>query len=260
MVRIDRKDMNERIPVNSVKRAFDIVGLLDERGGASFANLVAHLDAPESTVHDYLRTLQTMGYVVKTDGEYHVGMAFLRIGNNARERHEIYQVAKPELQKVADHTGEHASLTIEENGLGVLLYVTKGENAVRIGETTGEHLPLTVTAPGKAILAHMDPDAVERVLDDHGFQKRTEASITTRAELFKELETVRDQGYATELGEAVVGVRAISVPIRDRDDVHGAVTVGGPSRRMSGDWFRRDLPELLLRTSNVIEVNFSNAR
>jgi len=251
--------MSQRIPVQSAKRTFTIIETFDELEGATFSDLVAELELPESTVHDYLRSLRTMGYIVKIDDEYRVGTKFLELGDNARKQKKIYRVAKPELRKLADETGEHASLTIEENGLGVLLHIEKGENAVEIGETTGEHLPLSVTAPGKAILAHLSDDRIEDILDEHGFLKRTEASIMSREELYEELETIRDQGYATEMGEAVNGVRAMAVPIISaKETVEGAITVGGPTNRMRGEWFRNELPDLLLRAANVVEVNFSN--
>jgi DNA-binding IclR family transcriptional regulator len=252
--------MNERVPVQSTQRTFTIVETLHEQEGATFSDLVSELELPESTVHDYLRSLRTLGYVVKSEGEYRVGTKFLELGDKARKQKKIYRVALPELVNLAEETGEHASLTIEENGLGVLLHIEKGENAVEIGETTGEHLPLTITAPGKAILAHLPEERVGGILDKHGFLKRTESSITSRDALFDQVETIRDRGYATEMGEAVNGVRAMAVPIRSEEEtVEGAITVGGPTNRMSGEWFKEDLPDLLLRSANVVEVNFSNA-
>jgi DNA-binding IclR family transcriptional regulator len=251
--------MSDRLPVKSAERTFTIIETLDAMGGATFSDLVAELDVPESTAHDYLRSLQTMGYVIKRDGQYRVGTKFLELGDNARKQETLYHVAKPELRKLAEQTGEHASLTVEENGLGVLLHMEKGKNAVEIGETLGEHLPLTVTAPGKAILAHLPEERVEEVLDTHGFKQRTDSSITSRAELFDNLETIQERGYATEMGEAVDGVRAMAVPIISPGSaVQGAITVGGPTNRLSGEWEENDLPDLLLRAANVIEVNFSN--
>jgi DNA-binding IclR family transcriptional regulator len=252
--------MSERVPVSTVERTFEIAQAIDELSGASFSELVEHLELPKSTLHDHLSSLEAMGYVVRAGDEYEIGTRFLELGNRARHRKRIFRIAQPEVEKLAEETGEHASLTIEEQGEGVLLYVARGRDAVKLGATAGEHLPLSVTAPGKAILAQLPDAEVERIVDAIGVPERTAASITDRAELFDELEAVRERGYATEMGEAVQGVRALAVPIVSGGGVvQGAITVGGPANRMTGERFDEELPTLLMRAANVVEVNFSQS-
>lgn len=252
-------DMSKRMPVKTTRTVFTIIDKLLELDGARFTELTEHVDKADSTIHDHLRTLESMGYVCKSGNEYRVGTQVLGLGGRVRNQMKIFQIARPEVQKLAEKSGEHASLMIEENGMGVLLLIIKGENAVDIGAYAGQRLVLPASAPGKAILASLSDSRIDEILEEHGFKAYTENTITDRDELFKEIETIREQGYATDTSEIIDGVRAISVPITSQGDVRGAITVGGPVNRMSGEWFDTELPELLLQSSNLIELNLTHS-
>jgi DNA-binding IclR family transcriptional regulator len=55
------------MPVKPTKVTLDVVEALLELEGARFTNLVAHMDKPKSTLYDHLRTLESMGVVIKSD-------------------------------------------------------------------------------------------------------------------------------------------------------------------------------------------------
>jgi len=250
--------MNDTVPVKATQTAFRVVDTLVEVEGATLSELADSLDMPTSTTHDHVHTLVSLGLVVVDDGEYKIGTRFLEIGSKVRKQMNIYQVARPEVDALADETGEHASLMIEENGLGVLLYVSKGEDAVNLNAHAGLRLVLSATAPGKALLANLPRDRVSEIIDEHGLKQYTSNTITERDELIAELDCIQERGYAIDTSELVEGVRALSVPVCDRREVQGAITIGGPVNRMSGKWFEEELPDLLLRSSNVIELNLTH--
>jgi DNA-binding IclR family transcriptional regulator len=255
---LDTEGMEQRIPIKTTETVFEIVEALIERDGAQFTTLVDDLDMARSTVHDHLRTLESLGWVIKRDEEYTVSTRFLEVGEQMRRQRRIYKAAHEEIKNLATETGEHATLMIEENGLGVFLYVEKGEQAVDINAYAGRRLPLPAHAPGKAILAHFSEERVETILDEHGLPEYTSKTITDAEELREELEQVRERGYAVDEGELVEGVQSISAPIRSQGRTWGSLTVGGPANRMQGDRFDEDLPDLLMRAANVIELNLTN--
>ncbi|WP_435361871.1 IclR family transcriptional regulator [Haloarchaeobius sp. DFWS5] len=244
-------------PVKTAENTFRVVEALESLESAGLAEVVEYLDMPRSTVHDHVRTLELLGYVVKRDETYSLGTRFLEIGDGSRSRMPIYRHARTEVEGLAAETGEHASLMIEENGLGVLLYVAKGENAVNIGAYAGMRMPLSTTAPGKAILAHLPQKSRERYLDRHGLPPVTEQTVTDSDVLLEQLNEIHERGYATDYEERIDGVCAVSVPICRGETVEGAITVGGPTNRMNGETIEAELPRMLLRAANVIEVNLT---
>lgn len=245
------------VPIQSAKTTLEIVEELASNGWMSLADLVEELDRPRSTVHDYLTTLETEEYVVKHGSRYRISTRFLAIGVRARRQLEVYRLAKPRVDDLAEETGEHASLMIEEHGLGVLLYIEKGDQALDLGVSTGWRMALSTNAPGKAILAHVSEGRLDDILTHHGLPTVTSSTIADREELVTELDRIRDRGVAVDHGERVQGVRAVAAPIVTGGEVYGAVAISGPTNRMTGERFQERLPNLVQQATNVIEIQYT---
>lgn len=244
--------------VRTIERALRIVQALQEMDGGTVTSVANHLDLPKSTVHNHLQTLLANEYVTRHGDEYVVSLRFLELGGYTRNRMDIFQVAKPEIKDLAEETGELANLLVEEHGRGVYLYREQGEDAVELDSYAGKRQYLHSTAFGKAMLAFMPEEKVESTIDRHGLPARTDRTITDPDELFAELEEIRDRGYSYDDEESLKGLRCIAAPIQDDDDrVVGAVSVTGPVSRLSGARFSEEIPDMLLSTTNIIEINMT---
>lgn len=257
--------MGEPGPIKSVQTSFLIIEHLVRNGGAGISELTKDLDVPLSTAHDHLSTLCELGYAVQNGTKYSASTRFLELAERKRNHVDLYGHARSIVDDLAEETGEHASLMIEENGYGVLIYTGIGANAVRLAPYAGTRLQLHKTAQGKAILAHFSRAHVEQILDDHpldepharyGLPPKTEHTITDREVLFEELAEIREQGYALEEEELIDGLRSVGVPIITRDDtLHGAIGIHGPVSRISDEQVDDLILPHLHEARNVIEVN-----
>jgi len=245
-------------PVKAAVTTFDIIESLREMGGAGVSELADRLDMPTSTIHDHLRTLESKEYLINDDGVYHVGARFLELGDQARDRMKVYSVARPEVDDLAQETGEHANMLIEEHGWGVFLYKTRGPDAVQLDTHPGMRVHMQTTAMGKAILAHRDRAEVEAILDRRGMPAVTNQTVTDRDELFAELEEIRERGVAFDDAERVTGIRCVAAAITDDEgQAVAAISVSAPESRMLGEKFTDSVPERVLRSVNIIEVNLT---
>ena len=77
--------------VKSVRNGFRIIDILQNYDGAGLDELEQQLDLAKSTVHNYLATLESMGYVVEQNGTYHLGLRFLTHGMAAKSRLRIHE-------------------------------------------------------------------------------------------------------------------------------------------------------------------------
>jgi DNA-binding IclR family transcriptional regulator len=250
--------MTRTAPIKAVKITFEIIDLLRELNGAGVSEVANRLDKPTSTVHDHLRTLEQEEYLVKEEDKYYVSTRFLQLGDQARSRKKVFNIARPEVNKLAQSSGEHANLMIEEHGLGVFLYRSRGPDAVQLDTHAGMRVPLQTTALGKTIMANRPREEVEAILNKHGLPKVTDSTITDREELFDALDQVRERGYAYDDEERVKGMRCVAAPILDEGDYAiAAVSVSGPKSRMREKRFTEEMPDKILRSANVIEVNLT---
>lgn len=247
-----------RYPVQAAATTFEIIETLHELDGAGVAELAGELEMPKSTVHDHLQTLTSAEYLVNENGTYHVGARFLELGGFARSRMKLYQVASPELKKLAEETGEHANLMIEEHGKGIFLNKFKGQDAVTLDTHIGKRVHLHTTALGKAILSRRPESEVDEIIERHGLPGVTEKTVTDREELKAQLDDIRERGYAIDDEERVLGMRCVAAPICDEDDEPlGAISVSGPTNRFNDSVFEDEIPKSVLSAANVIEVNMT---
>jgi DNA-binding IclR family transcriptional regulator len=243
-------------PVKAAETSIRVVEALQELESAGVSAVADHLDMPTSTAFDHLRTLERNEFVRKEGSEYVLASRFLEIGGRRRSMDPLYRIAEPEIQKVARETGEHANLMIEEFGRGVFYAKAEGADAFQLDTHVGKRVHLQTTSAGKAILAELPDDRVAEIVDSHGLPAITENTITDRATLLEELDAIREQGFATDTEERIVGVRCVGAAITDGDGAPiGAVSVSGPKSGMRDERFFEEIPELVLRTANVIEVN-----
>jgi DNA-binding IclR family transcriptional regulator len=243
--------------IGATERSFDIIErLADTPEGAEISVLAAEMDVAKSTVYNHLQTLRELGYVVKREDRYALGLQFLTLGDRARRRYPLYHYAKRETDSLVEAVGERAQVMVEENGHGVYIYQTKADGAVQTDSHTGTVVSLHATAVGKAYLAFLPEDERNRLLGDAVLESETPNTVTDRERLLADLQSVRERGYAVNDEEKTMGMRAIGAPIQsdDTETVLGAISVSGPTTRMNGEWFRKEVPEMVRQAAQVIGI------
>lgn len=241
--------------VKSDETLFEILDVLQERGEAGITEIAAEIGVANSTVHRHVTTLYDHEFVVKCDGRYRLGYRFLDYGGHVRAGDDLIRELQPRVRKLAEETGEAAQFIVEEHGRGVYVYRESGENAVRTKARIGRRFPLHHGSAGKAILAELPEQRVREIVDRHGLCARTDETVTDKAELTNELETIRKEGVAFNMGENIEGVWAVGAPVmRPNGEVLGGLSVAGPTHRMKKEWFKQELPDLILGTVNEFEI------
>ncbi len=239
-------------PVGTTKKTLRLIEVLKEDECGRVTELSEKVGMGKSAVHNHLQTLKEEGYVVQNGDRYCLGLKFLEIGGHLRSQMKLYKTAKPKVKEMAEKTGELANLLVEEDGIGVYLYRSKGEQAVELDTYVGHRTHLHYTAQGKAILAYMPEERVREIIDQHGLPQATPNTITDPDELFDELQQVRDRGYATHEEERLVGLRSVAAPIKPGDDsACGSISISAPSSRLRDD----EITETVQSAANAIELN-----
>ncbi|WP_128906359.1 IclR family transcriptional regulator [Halorubrum amylolyticum] len=245
------ENRSDRSRVKAVETTFDIVQYLHEAGKAGIDEVAKGVGIGTSTAHRHLTTLHERGYVVRDGNGYELSLRFLTHGGRRRETLLANELIHKKVRQLSEETSERVQFITEEHGERVYMYTHAGPDAVKTDATIGKRGPLHVSAAGKAILANLPADRRDEILD-----KVVTPETAEREALDEELEIIRDRGYAFNDEESTSGLRAVGVPIRHKGDtVLGAISVSGPANRLTGDYFREELPKLLLGTVNEIELN-----
>lgn len=192
-----------------------------------------------STAHRILTALVHERLAERVDqGSYRLGIRLLELGNVVKARISVREHALPFMRHLHAATGEAVNLSVRHGD--EIVYVERtsaGRAMMRVVNIVGARAPLHITAVGKLFLMDEIPDGLRSYADRTGLPAYTENTFTRIAELGKELERVRKQGYALDNEEAEIGVRCIGAAVRDDTGALVAgLSISAPAERMKTAW------------------------
>ena len=238
--------------IQSVRRAAALLRAFGS--GASelgVSELGRQLNLHKSTVSRLLSTLESEGLLEHAPGteKYRLGPEIARLAGSADHFDDIREVARSFLQELAEATRETANLAVLDGDEVNNVDQVSGPHLVRVGNWVGRRTPLHCVANGKALLAFLPKTDLER-LTAGPLAAFTPLTINQPAALRAHLAQVRQQGYATALGEIEEGLNAIAAPIWDAEGtVIAAISVSGPAYRVTPE----RVPELGQLTRDVAQ-------
>jgi DNA-binding IclR family transcriptional regulator len=206
--------------VPALDRALSILEILAQsRAGLTLPELVEQSHLPRSSVHYLLVTLERRGYVCRSErtSRYLFGSKLISLASSAMSRTYMRQVAGPYLQELVNRTRLTAHLGILEQGQAVVIAKCEPLRDNRVTTWVGKRMDVHCTALGKALLAHVDPDATEQIIREHGLPRRNEHTICSVRRLREELTRILRVGYALDDEEDELGSRCIGVPLLAQD-------------------------------------------
>lgn len=223
--------------VKSVSRALDIIAMVSlKKGGLGVTEIANQMDINKSSVYRILSTLVQYGYIEQDieTGRYKLGYAFLTISSKLLESIDLRTEAKPYLQLLENETNEVIHLVVFDQGEVVYIEKLEGNELLRMHSRVGKRAPMHCTSVGKAILANLSKAEAIDILKKKGMPRHTDDTITDLNQFLKELDAVREQGYALDLEENEHGITCIAAPIFDHSgNVYASVSISGTTERMT---------------------------
>ncbi|WP_328469918.1 helix-turn-helix domain-containing protein [Actinoplanes sp. NBC_00393] len=226
--------------LQSVERAMRVLDHVAAAGGPVAAKDVARaLGLTLPTTYHLLTTLVTGGYLVHLAEERAYALGH-RVDDLARALHRQI-AAPPEVCRVAAvvHRQAHAAAYYAalRNAEMIVAHVDECPEHPRIRTLgVGFHEAPHATAFGKLMLATLEPDDREAVLDRTGTPEITPATVTDRELLHRQLRQVRGTGLAVEVNEFQPELSCMAAPVNDAAGRFvGAVAVSMPTARMRSD-------------------------
>ena len=193
----------------------------------------ASLGLAKGTTHGILRTLVDVGFVDqdRQTGRYDLGAGFTGLTSGHLDANTLRSYAINWADTLAARTGEQVKVgMLINNRVEVVHHVFRPDGTPQT-MTTGELLPLHATALGKALLAH-HPAALSAVAGT-ALEACTHRTVTSAAELLRQVALARAEGSATEVEELVVGAASVASPVRGRGGlVVASVGLSGPVERV----------------------------
>jgi IclR family acetate operon transcriptional repressor len=223
----------QRPRVQSAARAVGILlAIAQSDAGLTTKEISEQVGIGRQATYHLLHTLSSMGMVTRDDGNRH--LLGLRVGTLAegfaRQLAPAERLA-PVVRTLAKDTGELSYASGWWQGEIATLTLARGTNPVQAIEVPqGYSGNAHARASGKLLLAMASESDREAYLSTHKLDPVTPQTITDRDKLQRELDEIREQGYALDREEFAPGLWCIAVPVDGGSPF--ALTVAGPTERV----------------------------
>lgn len=238
--------------VAAVERAAAVLDALADGGELGTNELARRTRLHPSSVSRLLATLVDSGLAehVAETGRYRLGLRLVELGNAVLARLDLREVARAHLRALVEETGETVTLSAPGDPDAITVDFVQSASSVQSVARVGRPSVAHATATGKVALAFG-----EVALPPGRLRTFTEGTIVDRAELAREIERVREQGWAQAVGEREDDLNAVAAPVRgSRGELAAVLGIQGPASRFDEQAMARAVEPLLARATAVSDA------
>jgi len=233
----------ERYVIPNLRNACRILKLLGRStDGYKVADIARELKIPVTTTLRIMSTLTLEGLARKVDSRFELGPVLIQLGTAALSGTEIRELAQPVLLKLTKVTDETAHLAIPCDDRSLIVAVQDSMHPLRAASRPGFLAELHCSSTGKTFLSFLHYERLAELFPVSAKPtKRTPRTLTTLAEIRREIEATRKRGYSLDDEEFNPGVRCLAAPVYASDGkVAAAIGITAATVRFT----RERIPEM----------------
>jgi DNA-binding IclR family transcriptional regulator len=225
-------DQPEKGGIQVIARAAAILRTLEMNpDGLSLGEIAKTVGLPRSTVQRIVDALarENMVTAASVSRGVRLGPALVALG--AAARFQIADLARPTIEAISRVTGETVDLAILDQDRASFIDQVPGMHRLQAVSAIGVSFPLHCAANGKAMLAVLPEDLLGKLRRTYPLNPFTANTITTWAELDRELASIRARGIAFDREEQSVGISAVATWLKGPGGEIAAISIPVPTQR-----------------------------
>ncbi|GAA2556006.1 IclR family transcriptional regulator [Mycolicibacterium diernhoferi] len=222
----------------SVVSAFRVLEAVAEAQPVGLSELARSVGLPKSTVQRNLLTLQEVGWLRPTETAptrwqltYRVVAIVGRAGGES-----LREAALPVMNELQLGTTETIHLAAADGDSLVLVERLDTPHRLRAFLPLGERIALHASATGLAYLSACGDEYLDKYLAGP-LPAQTPDTLTDPGRIRAVVNEIRERGYSVNVGGLSHGISSLGAPIESASGPVAAVSVSGPSSRITADRF-----------------------
>jgi DNA-binding IclR family transcriptional regulator len=183
----------------------------------------------KSTAFRLVQSLDKAGYLVRLENQsYCLSRRLTRLAGFVNSTLGVRQISRPYMMELSESSKESVTLHTLEGNFRVCMDVIDVPSALMSVSRPGMRVSLTEGgASSKVLMAYLSKKERQKVIA-HVAKKSTHKI----AKITAELDSILEQGYGVSYDERVLGIAAISAPIRSQNgEVDYSLTITAPTVR-----------------------------
>ncbi len=207
------------------------------REGMCVEELARAVECEATLAQQVLDVLKQHGLLMlnETRERYQVGYRMVSLAQHVDMYHELHRFIQPYLESLLHRMGETVNICALIQGQVMMIGARSPELYMAHFEAFPKMLPRPLNqATGKVLLAYSDP-AFQEVFVKTQFESEDKPrKYKDENEALADLESIRDQGFAENMGELLPYLIAVAVPIFDgRGSIWMTLGMSAPSVRFN---------------------------
>lgn len=244
-------------PVKSVARVLEILELFAEsRQPMTLNQVVKVLAYPVSSTMMILKSMVRLGYLnFNLDTKTYFPTDLVRLlGDWVSSQESGGEAVNALISELAQATGETIVLGVQNDIYIHFLRVLDSQHSIRFYVPEGGMRPLVMSNLGWILLAEQPIDKVERIIDRILTEEPRRTRDFNRANFFRELNLIQQNGYCYVAGLPAAGAGAITMLLPSfYHDQPLAIAVGGYVERLDKN------KERIIATMRELIMKFDKA-
>ena len=231
----DTMEISNRDYVNSLARGLEVIrAFTRSTPRMTLSDMARATGMTRATVRRFLLTLVREGYAVTDGKHFALKPRVLELGYSALSSLPFLDVVQPVMTNLAVELEESCFAAIlDGEDVMYIATATPPGRLVNIDLSVGSRAPAHTVSTGRVLLAALDEKQRLAYLAKATLKKYTVNTVTSKVKLRTLIEETRTKGWAIVDQELEIGLRSISVPIRDHaGKVLAALNVACPSSRI----------------------------
>ena len=209
-------DLNNKNIITSALKIFDVLELIIKSKNISLTEVSNITNYTKSTSQRILNTLKYLNYIDQDMAtfKYYPTMKIYELGHYILIDNIIKETSRKHLEAMSKEINETINLGILDDHIIVYLDKVLSTSPLRVDIDSGMNIPIYCSALGKSMAAFSD----QQFSFNNKYVKYTKNTISSDGDLKKELEKIREIGYAIDNEEFVEGLICIGMPVLNKDN------------------------------------------
>ncbi len=201
-----------------LSRSLTVIETLgDHQDALTISDLARATDLPKPSVRRILHTLCALGYAEMSGRTFRLTPKVVRFATSFLTSGGHAQVLQPACEELSRITGQSCLVGVLDHEEVLVVAYTMPQQLMARTLGVGVRFPAYCTAAGRLLLGMRPETELAEYMANLKPVAQTEATVTSKAVIRKEIIATREQGYCVMEDEFVMGWRTVAVPLLRHD-------------------------------------------
>ncbi|MCP4752514.1 MAG: IclR family transcriptional regulator [Proteobacteria bacterium] len=247
--------MRDNNHITSVERALAILEIFgDSPHPLTLTEVANRAGLSKTTTQRFLGTLVSLGYLNREENKrYFLGTRILSLGFQFLNSSSLIKLVKPYLDELSSEIDMTVNLGVLDNTDVLILYRNEVSRFLRFDIHAGSKLRVYGSGMGRALLAGLNDEKIERILDAIEIRRHTPMTLVSKEEIMEQIRVTRKTGIAVSDREQSMDLCSVGVPLLDEQhETTAAINVSMPVIRTSDPAVYKDAETKLVEKGEMI--------